>query len=107
MEAAYWAQFPGNFRYIVRKTPITTDNFAALCSLNNDPRGNQWGNHWGEAVALLKTPGNLPYYFNFHPPGSDVGHTLILGMTGSGKTLLTCFLMAAAMKYRQSDFFFR
>lgn len=105
-EAAFWAQLPGNFRYIVRKIPITTDNFASLSSLNNDPLGHLQGNHWGEAVTLLKTPGNLPYYFNFHPHGSDVGHSLILGMTGSGKTLLTGFLIASAMKYGARVFYF-
>lgn len=106
LEAAFWAQFPGNFRYIVRRMPITTDNFAALCSLNNDPIGHRSGNHWGEAIALLKTPSNLPYFFNFHKPGSDVGHTLILGNTGSGKTLLTCFLLSAALKYNTRIFYF-
>lgn len=106
LEASFWAQFPGNFRYIVRKMPITTDNFAALCSLNNDPIGQKSGNHWGEAVTLLKTPSNLPYFFNFHKPGSDVGHTLILGTTGSGKTLLTCFLLSATLKYNTRIFYF-
>lgn len=106
MEAAFWAQLPGNFRYIVRKVPVTTDNFASLCSLNNDPTGHLANNHWGEAVTLLKTPSNLPYYFNFHAPGSDVGHTLILGMTGSGKTLLTNFLIGSALKYGSRIFYF-
>ena len=106
LEASFWAQFPGNFRYIVRKMPVTTDNFAALCSLNNDHSGQKNGNHWGEAVTLLKTPSNLPYFFNFHPPNSDVGHTLILGATGSGKTLLTCFLLSAALKYNAKLFYF-
>lgn len=106
LEAAFWAQFPGNFRYIVRQMPITSANFASLCSLNNDPPGQKSGNHWGEAVALLRTRANLPFYFNFHPPGSDVGHSLILGMTGSGKTLLTCFLIASAMKYGTRVFYF-
>jgi type IV secretion system protein VirB4 len=106
LEACFWAQFPGNFRYIVRKLPITTDNFAALCSLNNDPIGQKSGNHWGEAVTLLKTPSNLPYFFNFHRPHSDVGHTLILGTTGSGKTLLTCFLLSATLKYGTRIFYF-
>lgn len=106
LEAAFWAQFPGNFRYIVRKMPITTDNFAAFSAMNNNPVGTKTGNHWGEAVALLKTPGNMPYYFNFHPRNSDVGHTLILGMTGSGKTLLSCFLLACSLKYQSRIFYF-
>lgn len=106
LEAAFWAQFPGNFRYIVRKMPITTHNFAAFSSMNNSPLGSKIGNHWGKAVTLLKTPGNLPYYFNFHPPHSDVGHSLILGMTGSGKTLLACFLLACTLKLGTRIFYF-
>lgn len=106
LEASFWAQFPGNFRYIVRKLPITTDNLASLCSLTNDPPGHPFGNHWGEAITVLKTPGNLPYYFNFHPMNSDVGHTLIMGMTGSGKTLLVNFLLSAALKHRTRLFYF-
>jgi type IV secretion system protein VirB4 len=105
-EAAFWAQFPGNFRYIARKMTVTTSNLASLCSLQNYPRGKSEGNHWGNAIALLKTPGNQPYYFNFHKPGSDVGHTLILGATGSGKTLLTCFLIANALKFNTRVFYF-
>lgn len=105
-EAAFWAQFPGNFRYIARKMTVTTANLASLCSLQNYPRGKSEGNHWGNAIALLKTPGNQPYYFNFHKPGSDVGHTLILGATGSGKTLLTCFLIASALKFNTRVFYF-
>ncbi|HYF98435.1 MAG TPA: hypothetical protein VD770_05580, partial [Coxiellaceae bacterium] len=106
LEASFWAQLPGNFRYIVRKLPVTTDNLASLCTLNNDPPGRALGNHWGEAVTLLKTPGNLAYYFNFHPRASDVGHTLVVGMTGSGKTLLVNFLLSAALKYQPKLFYF-
>lgn len=106
LEAAFWAQFPGNFRYIVRKALINTNNFASLCSLNNSPVGHRDGNHWGEAVTILKTTSQAPYYFNFHPFHSDVGHTLIMGMTGSGKTLLTCFLIAQALKFNTRVFYF-
>lgn len=106
LEAAFWAQFPGNLRYIVRKSPITTDNFASFASFNNEPKGNRIDNHWGEAITVLKTVANSPYYFNFHPRGSDVGHTLILGITGSGKTLLTCFLISAALKHKSRVFYF-
>lgn len=106
LEACFWAQFPSNFRYLVRKLPITTNNFASLCSLTNDPSGQATGNHWGEAVTVLKTSSNLPYYFNFHPKKSDVGHTLIVGMTGSGKTLLTTFLLASSLKFNPRIFYF-
>lgn len=43
------------------------------------------------------------YRFNFHEAGRrtdepSVGHTLVLGRTGSGKTLGTAFLMAQARR---------
>src|SRR3546814_1869056 len=53
-------------------------------------------NHWGDAIALLKTTANSPYYFNFHY--GDVGHTLIIGPSGGGKTVIQNFLLAQAEK---------
>jgi type IV secretion system protein VirB4 len=43
------------------------------------------------------------YRFNFHDKGErgaepSAGHTLVLGRTGSGKTLGTAFLMAQARR---------
>ena len=37
MEAAFWAQLPGNFGFRPRKAPITSRNFAGLCPLHNFP----------------------------------------------------------------------
>jgi len=39
-----------------------------------------------------------PYYLNLH--NGEVAHTLILGMTGSGKSFLCNFLLTNAQKYR-------
>jgi len=58
--------------------------------------GQREGNHWGDAIALLKTTANSPYFFNFH--SADVGHTLILGPTGGGKTVIQNFLLSQAEK---------
>lgn len=69
----------------------------------NYPVGRASGNHWGEAAALLVTPVRSPFYFSLHAsdPHStdggtrrDIGHTLILGPTGSGKTVWIGFLLA-------------
>ena len=38
-----------------------------------------------------------PYYYNLHV--QDVGHTLVLGATGSGKSFLLNFLTTHAQKY--------
>ena len=102
LEAAFWAQLPGNFALRPRKAPITSRNFAALASFHNYPAGRATGNHWGEALTLFATAAGTPYYFSYHasdpldPEGGtkkDIGHTLIIGPTGSGKTALIAFTL--------------
>ncbi len=96
LEAAFWAQLPGNFSYRPRKAPITSRNFAAMAAFHNFPAGRASSNHWGDALALLITSARSPYYFSLHasdprhPDGGsrkDTGHTFVCGPTGSGKTV--------------------
>ncbi|SEK03750.1 type IV secretion system protein VirB4 [Sphingobium sp. AP50] len=96
LEAAYWSMLPGNFAWRTRPAALTSRNFGALAPIHTYPMGRPDGNHWGKAVALLKTTANSPYYFNFH--FGDVGHTLILGPSGGGKTVIQNFMLAQAEK---------
>jgi type IV secretion system protein VirB4 len=102
LEAAFWAQLPGNFPVRPRKAPITSRNFAAMAPFHNYPAGRATGNHWGEALSLFISSARSPYYFSLHasdpsdPEGGsrkDTGHTLICGPTGSGKTVFIGFLI--------------
>jgi type IV secretion system protein VirB4 len=103
LEAAFWAQLPGNFPFRPRKAPITSRNFAAMAPFHNYPVGRARGNHWGDALSMFVTSARSPYYFSLHasdpvdPDGGsrkDTGHTLICGPTGSGKTVFIGFLIA-------------
>jgi type IV secretion system protein VirB4 len=103
LEAAFWAQLPGNFADRPRKAPITSRNFAAMVSFHNYPCGRATGNHWGDALSLLMTSSRSPYYFSLHatdpkdPDGGsrkDTGHTFVCGPTGSGKTVFVGFMLA-------------
>jgi type IV secretion system protein VirB4 len=103
LEAAFWAQLPGNFPVRPRKAPITSRNFAAMAPFHNYPTGRATGNHWGGALSLFVSSARSPYYFSLHasdptdPDGGsrkDTGHTLICGPTGSGKTVFIGFLIA-------------
>lgn len=96
-ECGFWSQLPGNFSYIVREADISTKNMAALASLHNTPIGQIKDNFWGDAVTVLETLSGSPYYFNFHD--KDVGSFIVVGATGSGKTVLVGFLIAQSMKF--------
>ena len=98
LEAAWWAQMPGNLGYRCRSASITSANFADMAPLHSYPLGQATGNAWGDAVALLKTDAGSPYYFNFH--AQDVGNTLIIGPSGSGKTVALNFLLAQLLKHK-------
>src|SRR5208282_400379 len=52
LEAAFWAQLPGNFPLRPRKAPITSRNFAAMAPFHNYPVGRESGNHWGGRAGL-------------------------------------------------------
>lgn len=104
LEPAFWAQLPGNYDFVVRKSTINTMNLASYCSFHNYPFGKPKGNHWGEAVTVLDTTSGTPFYFSFHV--QDVGHTTIIGPTGAGKTVLMNFLCAQAQKFKCRLFFF-
>lgn len=104
LEAAFWAQLPGNFGYRSRKAPVTSRNFAAMSPFHNFPTGRATGNYWGDALAMFMTRAGSPYYFSLHasdprsPDGGsrrDVGHITGVGPVGTGKTTLLGFCMVA------------
>ncbi len=104
LEPAFWAQFPGNFKYIARRGLVSTANFAGLASGHNFALGSATDNHWGDAVTLLETTAAGPYYFNFHR--GDLGNFTVIGPSGSGKTVVLNFLLAQARRYDPRIVFF-
>jgi type IV secretion system protein VirB4 len=104
LEPAFWAQFPGNFKYIARKALISSSNFAGLASCHNFPTGEAQGNHWGPAITVLETTSAGPYYFNFHK--GDLGNFTVIGPSGSGKTVVLGFLLAQAQKISPRTVYF-
>jgi type IV secretion system protein VirB4 len=107
LEAAYWAQLPGYFSMRTRKAPITSRNFAGMSPFHNFPCGRATGNYWGEATTVFISSAGSPYHYGLHasdpddPEGGsrkDIGHTLVCGPTGTGKTVLVGFLIAMLTK---------
>ncbi len=104
LEAAFWAQFPGNFKFIARRALIGSANFSSLASGHNFPLGSPSGNLWGEAVTVFETTAAGPYHFNFHH--GDLGNFTVIGPSGSGKTVIVNFLLAQARRFRPRIVFF-
>lgn len=108
LECGFWAQLPGNWTYRPRPSPITSLNFLSFSPFHNFMNGKPNGNPWGAAVTILKTVSGTPLYFNFHASkiGEDstdqrlLGNTVMIGKSGTGKTVTLGFLLAQAQKYQ-------
>jgi type IV secretion system protein VirB4 len=104
LEPSFWAQFPGNEQYIVRRAMISSANMASFGSLHGFALGQASGNHWGDAVTLLQTTSATPFFFNFHH--GDLGNFSVIGPSGSGKTVVMNFLAAQAQKFKPRTILF-
>jgi type IV secretory pathway VirB4 component len=66
---------------------LLNTNYADLSFLFTILPGEKTNAHLGtEYLAVVETDNSTPYFLNLHT--RDVAHTLILGMTGSGKSFL-------------------
>ena len=71
----------------VRKVFVSAGMAACLAPLFGPPRGSRESRHLGrEALAVLETPWRAAYHYDLF--AGDVGHTLMLGATGSGKSFI-------------------
>ena len=100
----YFSQHPGNQPKRIRASAVTNRNFADFAALHRTQLGKE--KHqlpWGQEITLFPTPEQSAYRFSYHEQGSPEkeptgGHTLILGRPGSGKSVLSAFLMTQARR---------
>jgi len=97
LEAAFWAQLPGNFAYIARASTVSTKNMAAFASFHNYSTGKVDGTYLGPTLTVVPTPGDTPYFLNVHV--GKLGNTCLFGPTTSGKTTFAAFLISQSQKY--------
>jgi type IV secretion system protein TrbE len=105
---AFFGSIAGNIRCNKRKTPMNTLNLAFLVQTSTVYCGEQYSpNPFLEAksppLAYARTNGSNPYRLNLHV--RDVGHTLIVGPTGNGKSTLLAFLLAQYLRYPNAKIF--
>ena len=89
---------PSAYRYNLRSNYILNSNYADFSFLFTPQNGEPWNDHLdAEYLAALETNQSTPYYLNLHY--QDIPHTLMLGMTGTGKSFTCNFLLTHAQKY--------
>ncbi len=95
----WFARLPGQPKLRqVRKVFVSAGVAACLAPVFGPPRGEKKSRHLGrEPLAVFETPWRTAYRYDLF--AGDVGHTLILGATGSGKSFSLNFLLVEALKY--------
>lgn len=93
--AAYWSRLPGSAEWLrTRPGRISTRNLTAFGSFDGFPEGRADGRaYWDQPIIRFRTTAGTAY--DYEPHVGDVGHTLLIGKTGAGKTLLMAWLAVA------------
>mgnify|MGYP001379968903 FL=1 len=101
---AWLGSLPGHVYANVRQPPISTLNLAHLIPLSAVWAGAERDEHFGDAPLLYgKTEGSTPFRLSLHV--GDVGHTLIVGPTGAGKSVLLALMAMQFRRYSESQIF--
>jgi type IV secretion system protein VirB4 len=102
---AFFATIPGNRQFNLRKQWALNSNYADLSFLFAVDTGSTWNPHLErEYLSVLESTHGIPYYFNLH--AGDVGHAVMLGATGSGKSFSMSFTIQSVQKYDPLTFIF-
>ena len=101
---AWLGTLPGQAYADVRRPLILTRNLAHLIPASAIWAGPETTPHLGgPPLMLAASDGATPFRLSLHQ--GDIGHTLVLGPTGSGKSVLLAMLVAQWLRYRQAQAF--
>jgi type IV secretion system protein VirB4 len=101
---AWLGSLPGQLYANVRQPPISTLNLAHMIPLSAVWAGPERDEHLGAPSLLYgRTEGSTPFRFSLHV--GDVGHTLVVGPTGSGKSVLLALMALQFRRYERSQVF--
>lgn len=88
----------------VRHPMVSTLNLSHIAPLSTAWAGDTRNRHLGgPPLAIVRTDGSTPFRLDLHV--GDVGHTMVVGPTGSGKSVLLSFLTLQWRRYRGSQVF--
>jgi len=101
---AWLGGLPGHVYANVRQPPISTLNLAHMIPLSAVWAGPERDEHLGAPPLFHgRTEGSTPFRFALHV--GDVGHTLVVGPTGAGKSVLLALMALQFRRYERSQVF--
>lgn len=101
---AWLGSLPGHVYANVRQPPVSTLNLAHMIPMSAVWAGEARDLHFkGPPLLFGKTEGSTPFRFSLHV--GDVGHTLVVGPTGAGKSVLLALMALQFRRYPNSQVF--
>lgn len=99
---AWLGSLPGQVYANVRQPPISTMNLAHMIPLSAVWAGEARDHHLKAPPLFFgQTEGSTPFRFSLHV--GDVGHTLMVGPTGAGKSVLLALMALQFRRYPRSQ----
>lgn len=101
---AWLGTHPGNAYANVRQPLIHTLNLAHMAPLSAVWAGPEQNKHLnGPPLIVARSASNTPFRLTTHQ--GDVGHTMVVGPTGAGKSVLLSLIAMQFRKYERSRVF--
>ncbi len=106
--SAFLGSIPGNAFTNVDRMQISTANLADLLPVATAWPGEEFAPcdkypPYSPPLIQAETPNSTPFRLNLHV--SDVGHTFMGGVTGSGKSTILCLIMMQFLRYQNAQVF--
>lgn len=101
---AWMGTLPGNVGRNVRRHLVSCTNLIHMMPLSTIWAGASRNKHLdGPPLLYTQTSGNTPFRLSLHV--GDVGHTLVVGPTGAGKSVFLNMVEASFRKYKDARVF--
>ena len=102
---AWFGSIPGLCRANVRRPLLSTLNLSHIFPLSAVWAGPEKNKHLNAPVLIqTQTSGHTPFRLDLYV--GDVGHTMIVGPTGSGKSVLLSFIAAQFRRYKDAQVYY-
>ncbi len=98
---AWMGSLPGLVGRNIRRELVSTGNFVHLMPISDIWAGHSWNKHLnGPPLLYTETNGSTLFRLNLHV--GQVGHTMLIGDTGAGKSVHLCSIEAAFRRYKNA-----